>query len=167
MSPWAARMRYAKIGGAAVAGGAILAVTGGSAELVTFFHYCTWADKPALAVVTKAVTDLKGTADVAATPNPTMGAPCRRAGSPGRTVTDLESTADVAATPDPTMGAPCRRVGSPGACGGGGNGDDRCRRRRGRHGSGCGHGGQLCGHGRSFWRHRRTRCWRPHVSSPW
>lgn len=27
-SPWAARMRYAKIGGAAVAGGAILAVTG-------------------------------------------------------------------------------------------------------------------------------------------
>ncbi len=35
VSPWAARMRYAKIGGAAVAGGAILAVTGGSAELVT------------------------------------------------------------------------------------------------------------------------------------
>ena len=30
VSPWAARMRYAKIGGAAVAGGAILAVTGPS-----------------------------------------------------------------------------------------------------------------------------------------
>ena len=34
-SPWAARMRYAKIGGAAVAGGAILAVTGPS---VPFLH---------------------------------------------------------------------------------------------------------------------------------
>ena len=29
-SPWKARMRYAKIGGAAVAGGAILGLTGGA-----------------------------------------------------------------------------------------------------------------------------------------
>ena len=56
MSPWAARMRCAKIGCAAVAGGAILAVTGESAKLVALFHHCTQADKPALAVETRTVT---------------------------------------------------------------------------------------------------------------